>query len=405
METPVATGIESHLLNDGDVVSPVESHIDTGTTRVALGAVMPVFMGYAVLLAVQQKLRAHMGITDNASSAAYAFGAGASCIFFGNLVFRLLHNVIFGALRPRSRVLVSYGLMVTSMCIVLLCGYALRITSVTFVFFAYTFAGASIGTFEATIISCVTPLGHATKKWAVMGMPLGYNGAAIAAFATFSLTPVASSVHVQVGCFSTVAVANVAGALLFHNAIPDVGFAASDDSFATFRNNISLWREWLPAMAHHVVAMIVNMFVVIVMSTVVLYVFNTDHVPVTPSGSTVSKNVFLLVFNACAFAGDFCSRAITYVRTPTCSPLVMLLLTLCGCGLVAARCAAAAWAGMLLVMCANGTIYAMTTKHIDDRLPRRFNLAALSVWLFAGDCASTLAANLTDLITVHIGVI
>ena len=29
--------------------------------------------------------------------------------------------------------------------------------------------------FEANLLASITPLGHATKKWAILGMPLGFG--------------------------------------------------------------------------------------------------------------------------------------------------------------------------------------------------------------------------------------
>ena len=41
----------------------------------------------------------------------------------------------------------------------------------------------------------------------------------------------------------------------------------------------------------------------------------------------------------------------------------------------------------------NGSIYAATTKHIDENVGRQYNLLALSVWLFVGDIGSVLGSN------------
>ena len=51
------------------------------------------------------------------------------------------------------------------------------------------------------------------------------------------------------------------------------------------------------------------------------------------------------------------------------------------------------WPGLFLIFYANGSIYATTTKHIDDHVPDEFNLIALSVWLFVGDIGSVTGSN------------
>ena len=59
--------------------------------------------------------------------------------------------------------------------------------------------------------------------------------------------------------------------------------------------------------------------------------------------------------------------------------------------------------GMLCIMFANGSIYAHTTKHIDNVVDDRFNLIALSVWLFVGDVGSYTASLIVQPLQIAIG--
>jgi hypothetical protein len=58
---------------------------------------------------------------------------------------------------------------------------------------------------------------------------------------------------------------------------------------------------------------------------------------------------------------------------------------------------------MFLVMFANGSIYAHTTKHVDVEVGKRFNLIALSIWLFVGDIGSFTAAQLVAKVRAAVG--
>lgn len=97
-----------------------------------------------------------------------------SCLYLGNLVFRLMHNIVFACLIPRHRVFVSFILMACSMSILGVFVFLLEIKQMAIVFAAYFMGGVSIGTFESNLLSSISPLGHATKTWAVIGIPVGY---------------------------------------------------------------------------------------------------------------------------------------------------------------------------------------------------------------------------------------
>jgi hypothetical protein len=370
--------------------------------RVAL-AVIPVFMGYSVLLSLQERLRDHLGIHDNKSDAAQVFQTAVSLIFIGDIIFRLMHNVFLTFLRPRNRVLFAYGCIVVSMALIITVFYWGNVTSLTPVFFAYFIGGVGIGTFEANIVSCTTPLGHGTKQWALLGMPLGYNGISIGAFLLFTARP--HSVALEMSTFIVVLVFNVIGAFIFKLLIPDVEFEASDDNFFKFIADLKYWREWLPIVYRHLLCMFVNMFCVILMSGVVLYIFKGDDVPLWPGSKapTMPKDTFQALYNLCSFLGDFSSRRLIYKMKRRIHPAFILIPLLIGLGLGLARVVMLAWVGMFLVMFANGSLYATTTRYVDDSVPRRFNLAVFSVWLFLGDCGSFTASYTTDYIASAVG--
>merc|ERR1712072_1448523 len=57
--------------------------------------------------------------------------------------------------------------------------WPLYTTWVPVVYMAYLLGGAAIGTFETNILSCVTPLGHDSKLWAMLGIPIGFSSMSV----------------------------------------------------------------------------------------------------------------------------------------------------------------------------------------------------------------------------------
>jgi hypothetical protein len=73
-------------------------------------------MGYASLFSLQGKLKALYRIDpSNLSDENQLFTSAVSMLYIGNLCFRLLHNVFFGFLAPRNRVVLSVSSMTLSM--------------------------------------------------------------------------------------------------------------------------------------------------------------------------------------------------------------------------------------------------------------------------------------------------
>jgi len=281
-------------------------------------------------------------------------------------------------------------------------------TSVVPIFFCYILGGVGIGSFEANLISCITPLGHETKKWAIMGMPLGYNGTTIGAFLLFLAAPHSRVLEGIV--FGFVGIMNVFGIVYLHYRVPDVPFEASSDDAKKFVRSLWTVKEWLPLYWMNCVAMCFNMFGVILMSSIVLYIFDVPDVPLVPRSTvTLPRDAFQAIYNFCGFSGDFIARRLAYnPRFPRFIgryPLVALVLTFLGIFFGVTKVCFLGWMGMFLVMFGNGTIYGATTKHVDDVIPRTFNLVALSVWLFIGDAGSFVASMLTNVVTVAVGTV
>lgn len=385
-------------------------------TRGIIFAVIPMFMGYAALVSFQSDIKSRIGIMDETSTPSYLFGEAISMLFLAALLFRLLHNVLLSWMTPRRRVFLACGFMGLATATVAILFYAFKAQYLWAVFLVYICGGAAIGTFEANLVSCVTPLGHQTKKWGLLGMPLGYNGVAIGGFALFSIAP--GDPVLQGVVFGVVAALCIVAAVVFQVCVPaivvadassETGFHAMT-SFKDLRPCLQEWREWVAPIRWNLVALFLDMFACILASTVALYVFKVGDVPIVPASHiTLPYNAFQALFNVCSFLGDFTSRQLAYdpprwwPMSHGGNPIRFTIFTVAGLVMCLSKVAMLAPLGIFVIMFGNGLIYASSTKYIDGHVQWRFNLVAISFWLFTGDCGSYIASTLTTPISNVMG--
>lgn len=381
-------------------------------------ACFPIFAGYGVLVSLQERLRKRMGIDGN-SPYAQTFDYAVSTLFYVILGVRFFHNVIFSCLQPRGRVVLGYISLIVSMMLLVIFlfwvdnaegqGKYANPDHLWFVFLCYVLGGIGISTFECNFVSCITPLGPTSKKWAIAAMPVGYSGLSIAAFAFFAFEPENES-FVWI-TFLAVAVANVLGLLFFVFKVPHIPFDIPQGlSIGEFLGNFSgaSWRLWVVPLLPNLLAFLINMFCVILNSGGPEYVYNVPRVPIVPhSSKTVGKNVFLAIFNGCAFLGDLTSRFVGYrvkdFNKYRFSPLEILVLTIIGSVMAMSTVAVIAWPGMFLVMFGNGFIYSSSMRRLDRDIDRRFHLTALSMLLLVGDAGSCIGSTLTHALSRAVG--
>lgn len=365
----------------------------------AILTTISVFMGYSGMVVLQDKLKTRIGIKTGTDEA-YVFGIAVSFLYLGNLIFRLMHNVLFSCLKPRQRVMISYVSMTLSMLLLVIPYFVFEMKHLVFVFFAYTVAGVGIGTFESNLISCLTPLGHQTKSWAVVGIPLGFNLISIGSFVLFASV---DSVWLEAGVYFFIALMNLVGLLVYVFFIPNVEFEGTMTTVALFITDIKKFRDWLPVVWRHCLALMIDMFCVSIFAAIALYIYDVDEVPLWPKSEThLQKNAFSAIYYTFSFCGDFFSRRIAY-RDRLRNPLYFLALSVVGATMVLSKTSIIAPLGMFCVMFANGSIYAQTTKFVDVHVDKKYNLMALSVWLFIGDLGSFVGAQITQPLRTAIG--
>ena len=110
------------------------------------------------------------------------FKHAATFNYLGNLIFRLAHNFVFGCVSPRNRVYIALCSMGSAMLIISVGIYLLKASSLFWVYLAYFMGGMGWGTFETNLLSCITPLGHDTKVWAITGIPIGFMTISVLGF-------------------------------------------------------------------------------------------------------------------------------------------------------------------------------------------------------------------------------
>ena len=88
-----------------------------------------------------------------------------------NLIFRVMHNVVFACFVPRHRVYISLGCMATSMLLIGVGIHMLNGVNIAWVYAAYMLGGVAMGMFETNLLNSTLDLGHGTKTWSILGMP------------------------------------------------------------------------------------------------------------------------------------------------------------------------------------------------------------------------------------------
>lgn len=373
---------------------------DLPPVRRAIFSTIPMFMAYSGLVVLQGGLKNRLGL-ESGTNGAYLFGIAVGNLYLGNLIFRLFHNVAFSFLRPRNRVLVAYLLAAIAIGLIVFPYYVMDSTHLFFVFAAYLVGGMGVGTFESNLISSLTPLGHGTKKWALYGIPIGFSTISIGSFLLFVIF--GKSDAIQGGLYGAICAANFACIPFYWFAMPDVPFEASNDTAVKFFRDLREWREWLPMIWKHCIAMAGSQIGVSLFASIVLYIYEAESLPLWPHAEvSVPRDAFLGVFFCCSFLGDFTSRKHAYGDKQR-NPLFFLIMSVLGGACVLSKVCLIAPIGIYFVLFSGGSVYCQTTRYVDTHVPRRYNLSAISLWLFIGDLGSYAGSQMTQPLQAALG--
>eukprot|EP01119_Soliformovum_irregulare_P020832 TRINITY_DN6809_c0_g2_i1.p1 TRINITY_DN6809_c0_g2~~TRINITY_DN6809_c0_g2_i1.p1 ORF type:complete len:424 (+),score=83.09 TRINITY_DN6809_c0_g2_i1:347-1618(+) len=361
----------------------------------AILCVIPVFAGYACLFALQREVKNHYNL-QSGSRELFIFGIAASFVYLGNLIFRLGHNIIFAYFYPRTRVLISMSCMAMSMLIITLIFFAIPNPSLAWVFVAYGFGGAGIGTFESNLLSTISSLGKQTKLWAIIGMPTGIILITVGGFALLETGLNAGWIYLGtlIGCLM--------GMGVFLLRIYRCAGTGNAISLKDFFLQISHWRIWLPVIKWHSLALMLDMFWVSMFSPgVILYIYQTEKV-VSFGNLHIRNDWMFAIYDAFFFLGDTLSRKLLY-NFRTIFPLFFLVLSFAGAAAGLSHVIWLIFICPLFVAFANGAIYSQANRHIDTHVDKRYSLVAFSFWLFLGDVGSVVGSNLIQYVNLEVG--
>uniref|UniRef100_A0A6A7G760 Transmembrane protein n=2 Tax=Hirondellea gigas TaxID=1518452 RepID=A0A6A7G760_9CRUS len=366
---------------------------ETKTFREIMLVTCAVFQGYGILVLFQNKLAQEIGIIGDNDPRSGQFHFAVSFLYIGNLLFRVLHNLVFSWIRPRFRVYLSMICMMSSMFIISILIFVFHFHQMFLIYLSYILGGIAVGTFEANLISSITLLGSNTKVWAITGLPLGFASVSVLGFLLTSVGVPVIAIYIEVW------ISLACGAAVFFWRIPAFEIKNNATTFGVFLNNMKAFRLWMPSISVYSLALMLDMCVLSLFSGLMLYIFNDSEVPLFGvNGSvTLRHDLYFAMFNLCATFGDSLSRKLAYDFRPR-HPFLYLLLSPIGAVLCISKIAILGWLGVFLIFFANGFIYALTTRHIDSAVRHEFNLVALSIWLFIGDIGSVAGSNIIGII-------
>eukprot|EP00443_Scrippsiella_acuminata_P008146 CAMPEP_0115231386 /NCGR_PEP_ID=MMETSP0270-20121206/33211_1 /TAXON_ID=71861 /ORGANISM="Scrippsiella trochoidea, Strain CCMP3099" /LENGTH=488 /DNA_ID=CAMNT_0002646021 /DNA_START=113 /DNA_END=1579 /DNA_ORIENTATION=+ len=400
----------------------IEQPAQAAVYRSSALVVAPVFAAYACLFSLQHEVKVVYGIADDDSPASHDFSFATSSLFAFKLVFRFLHSIVFGCLAPRGRLYVGMGALATAM------GLLAAVTAGVFqplpryVFMAYALGGTGVGSFEGNVLASFTFLGPETKKFAVMGMPIGVSSVTIGAFLLRYLGVPVAVIYVSMIVLLAASAAALrlaiprepAGAAEGLLALPGAAPAAERSHRAIWKGRsvvmgLREWTEWTPGMWSRCLASLADMAILEVFSPgLLLFVYNTPRLsllapPVWLETVSVPKDLFFVFYDLCTAAGSLVGRYTAYRIQRLVHPAWFVILMIVGAALIIVSTPGhylgafgllLAPLGGFVVLLGDGLVYVMVCRFIDEHVPKAYSTAALSCWLFTADLGSNIGANM-----------
>eukprot|EP00928_Gymnodinium_smaydae_P079709 TRINITY_DN63568_c0_g1_i1.p1 TRINITY_DN63568_c0_g1~~TRINITY_DN63568_c0_g1_i1.p1 ORF type:complete len:486 (-),score=87.46 TRINITY_DN63568_c0_g1_i1:312-1769(-) len=372
--------------------------------RLVLVVMICVIQGYTLIGPLQHSFKVAMGISD-ASKVGVAFTQAAALVQWGKFAMTLGQNFIFCKVKPIHRVYIAMVGMMLGCLIPPLFVYRLGSLWIGWVFLSFGLIGLSLGVFECTFLNVITPLGPLTKSWAIMGFPAAFAIINVIGFTFVSFGMPEETLFWYVFCCMPF------GMLVFYRKlVPELGERL--DVTATTKKQERIWTSikdaptWFPSCVPFVFVNIVGHFVMEGALPANFNTFNDDVVPLygRTDNHLMDKHRFFVVFFVFVGLGDMLSRRFgywlkldTYLANsvalcvgPACSVIGLYTTTL-GIGVVS-------WVSAFLAFWGQGLNYAIASRYIDRCIPREHNLAAYSLWMFAGSAGAIAGSTMVDVI-------
>jgi len=268
--------------------------------------------------------------------------------------------------------------------------------SLFWVFLAYGLGGVGIGTFESNLLSTIAPLGKETKLFAIIGIPTGIILITVGGFVLMEngVNPGFIYLAVMVGNF-------IGLGIFMIRIFKDAG-TGNAVTLRQFFHELKQWRQWLPIIKWHSIALLLDMFFVSLFSPgVLLYIYDQQTVQWTGSHRTIATNWLFAIYDAAFFLGDTLSRKLLY-PVKIVFPLVFWTFSILGGALGLSHVSVLVPMCGFLVAFANGSIYAQANRKIDEGVAEKYSLIAFSFWLFLGDIGSVIGSNIISYLTVDV---
>lgn len=373
------------------------------TYKIGFIITLPVFMGYACCFSLQKKLSVVFGLTEGVvgTKIAKLFGVAVSFVYIFNLIFRVLgHNIVFGFLSPRNRVIAALSSMIISMTMLSVLSIVKweKPPHVAWVFIAYAFAGVCEGTYGPNMLNIVNHLGN-TRLWVVMAMPLG-----VALITLLGFGLMAVGVPFYAFYLFTVCIAIIGIIIYICTIYPQALLADEHGSkfdLKQFGRDFLKVKDWFPKIWLHSLIFLTNMVCLAMFNPgCTLYAYNF-RVNFKLFGFSMPNDWFIFLYNTGAFIGDFVSRRVME-KKKIINPLFYFLLLIFGIAINLSLIPEIAVFAAFFLMWANGGLYVQSTKKIGELFKVDYHLTATSTWLFIGDAGSTTGSNLIQFIIPYI---
>ena len=135
----------------------------------------------------------------------------------------------------------------------------------------YFLGGVAVGTYESNMLSCVTPLGHTTKTWVILGMPVGFTMISVGGFVLMACGIDLVVLYLMVMAFC------VAGIFLMSTHIPDIELPNNSKNLLEFIENARRFKLWMPELPWHSSALMFDMFSVSMLNGKYNFMFRVSN--------------------------------------------------------------------------------------------------------------------------------
>mmetsp|Transcript_64073 Transcript_64073/g.198419 ORF Transcript_64073/g.198419 Transcript_64073/m.198419 type:complete len:510 (-) Transcript_64073:183-1712(-) len=362
----------------------------------SLFVVLPMYTGYAALFGLQHEIKAVFGIEDDDSVMSYNFSAAVSCMYVWSFIVRMGHSVVLGFITTRARAYVAMVSMLLAVLLIAVVIIALQSHRICWVVLAYSLGGIGIGCFESSFLSCLTPLGHETKHFAILGIPTGITLVNVGGFFLMGPPFFVSPTAIYLAVAALIACGMLVMALRIPKSVAGAAGRPSggeDNGVTKLLSDLGEFRAWLPQVWHYAFAFTLDMLTLSAFCPgVVLYVYDKETVTLA-EGLTLPTSSFISVVSTFNMFGGVTGRWLSYRMRPR-HPICYAVFTFAGVLVILQWVPLLAPFGTFLVMMGDGLIYGSISRHIDSGVPRQFNLTAISFWLLVGDIGSIMGSSL-----------